>query len=226
MLWTAVDHEHTDDWEGYFSGHARSSSGKAWDAANKQLRLRFHVRNRPCMCRQQWANRQITKKIMFNFIVSTETCIFQICSLTHWLLTYWLIWLIKHPFSSVRFDISLQNFKKPLFDISPRTERKKLSEEYLLVIFAAERKLWAIFLSQVHLWKQQTAWSRQLKTLQRLPPTRAFEGFFSVCFKPEFSWTSINCFHGFPRALTERVPSSLNEGRIISNDDGFFKLFY
>ena len=112
-------------WEGYFSGHARSSSGKAWDAANKQPRLRFHVRNRPCMCRQQWANRQITKKIMFNFIVSTETCIFQICSLTHWLLTYWLIWLIKHPFSSVRFDISLQNFKKPLFDISPRTERKK-----------------------------------------------------------------------------------------------------
>ena len=49
---------------------------------------------------------------------------------------------------------------------------------------------------------------------------------FSCLFKPKFSWTSINCFHGFPRALTERVPSSVNEGRIISNDDGFLKLFY
>ena len=25
------------------------------DTANKQPRLRFHVRNRPCMCRQQWS---------------------------------------------------------------------------------------------------------------------------------------------------------------------------
>ena len=31
----------------------------------------------------------------------------------------------------------------------------------------------------------------------------------------------INCFYGFPCALTEKVLSSLNEGRIISNDDGF-----
>ena len=48
---------------------------------------------------------------------------------------------------------------------------------------------------------------------------------FSCLFKPKFSWTSINCFHGFPRALTEKVPSSLNEGRIISNDDGFLNYF-
>ena len=65
---------------------------------------------------------------------------------------------------SVRFDISLQNFKKPLVDISRRIERKKLSEEYLVIILAAERKLWAIFLSRVHLWKQQTPGSRRLKT--------------------------------------------------------------
>ena len=62
--------------------------------------------------------------------------------------------------------------------------------------------------------------------LQRLPLTRAFEGFFFCLFKAEFPWTSINCFHGFPRALAEKVPWSLNEGRITSNDDGFFKLFY
>ena len=42
---------------------------------------------------------------------------------------------------SMRFDISLQNFKKPLVDISRRIERKKLSEEYLVIILAAERKL-------------------------------------------------------------------------------------
>ena len=64
-----------------------------------------------------------------------------------------------------------------------------------------------------------------LLLLQRLPLTRAFEGFFFCLFKPEFSWTSINCFHGFPRALTEKVPSSLNEGRIISNDDVFLSCF-
>ena len=28
-----------------------------------------------------------------------------------------------------------------------------------------------------------------------------------------------------PRALTEKVPSSLNEGQIISNDDGFLNYF-
>ena len=54
--------------------------------------------------------------------------------------------------------------------------------------------------------------------------TRLWRVFFCV-FKPEFSWTSINCFHGFPRALTEKVPSSQNEGRIISNDDGFLNYF-
>ena len=49
--------------------------------------------------------------------------------------------------------------------------------------------------------------------------------FFFCLFKPEFSWMSINRFHGFPRALTEKVPSSLNEGRIILNDDGFLNYF-
>ena len=67
--------------------------------------------------------------------------------------------------------------------------------------------------------EQQTPWTSF--SLQRLPLTRAFKGFF---FR-EFSWTSINCFHGFTRALTEKVPSSLNEGRIISNDDGFLNYF-
>ena len=48
-------------WEGYFFGHARSSSGRAWNTANKQPRLRFHVRNTPCICRQQWSKWTKTK---------------------------------------------------------------------------------------------------------------------------------------------------------------------
>ena len=44
--------------------------------------------------------------------------------------------------SSMKFDISLQNFKKPLVDISsPKIERNKRSEEYLVMILAVERKL-------------------------------------------------------------------------------------
>ena len=39
--------------------------------------------------------------------------------------------------------------------------------------------------------------------------TRVLEWIFFPLFKPEFSWTSINCFHRFPCALTEKVPSSL-----------------
>ena len=42
---------------------------------------------------------------------------------------------------SMRFDISLQNFKKPLVDISPRIQKKKLYEEYLVIILAAEKTL-------------------------------------------------------------------------------------
>ena len=34
-------------------------------------------------------------------------------------------------------------------------------------------------------------------------------GFFFPLFTLEFSWTSINCFHRFPCALTEKVPSLL-----------------
>ena len=50
--------------------------------------------------------------------------------------------------------------------------------------------------------------------------------FFCSLFTPEFSRTSIKCFHGFPSALTEKVPSSLKEGRRltrkITNDEGVF----
>ena len=55
---------------------------------------------------------------------------------------------------SIRFDISLQNFNKPLDIFSPQIERKR-SEEYLVITLAVKRKLWAIFLPRVHLCKSK-----------------------------------------------------------------------
>ena len=89
-----------------------------------------------------------------------------------------------------------------------------------------------IYVSRDHFWssprkkrKLKMGWRDAIQyILQRLPLTRALKGFFCL-FKLEFSWTSINCFHGFPRALKEKVLLSLNEGRIISNDDGFLNYF-
>ena len=72
--------------------------------------------------------------------------------------------------------------------------------------------------------------SRKRPTLQRLPLTRALEGFFFSLLKPEVSWTRQSTVSMvFSRALTEKVPSSLNEGqrltRIILNDDVVFDYF-
>ena len=53
-------------------------------------------------------------------------------------------------------------FKKPLDIFWPQIQRKG-SEDYLVMILAINRKLWAIFLPRVHLEKQQTPGSR-LKT--------------------------------------------------------------
>ena len=53
-------------------------------------------------------------------------------------------------YPSIRFDISLQKFKKPL-DIFSRQIGRKRSEEYLVIIFAVKRRLEAIFLPRVHL---------------------------------------------------------------------------
>ena len=75
--------------EGYSSGHARRCSGRAWNTANKQPRLGFHVRNRPCTCRQQWCKSDKIIKVMLDFIVSTKKFIFS--DLTHWLIDSWLM---------------------------------------------------------------------------------------------------------------------------------------
>ena len=60
--------------------------------------------------------------------------------------------LVTMIWPSIRFDITLQNFKKPSDVFSLQTERKRC-EEYLVITLTVKRKLWAIFLPRVHLEK-------------------------------------------------------------------------
>ena len=59
-----------------------------------------------------------------------------------------------------------------------------------------------------------------------VPLTRSLKGFFFSLLKPEFSWRSINCFHGL---LTFSERTSVNEGqrlmRLISNENSVFYYF-
>ena len=62
-----------------------------------------------------------------------------------------LVYARDVTYNSFRFDISLQNFKKPLDIFWPLLNTKeKRSQEYLVTILAVKRKLWAIFLPRVH----------------------------------------------------------------------------
>ena len=72
---------------------------------------------------------------------------------------------------SIRFDISLQNFQKPLDSFSPQIERKH-SKEYYSYNSDCKRKLWAIFLPQVRLCKKQTPGSPGLKHKLKLEACR------------------------------------------------------
>ena len=77
-------------------------------------------------------------------------------------------------------------------------------------------------------------WLVSLLLLQRLSLTRPLNTrprkVFFCLLKPEFSWTSINCSHGFLTRSDGAVPSSLNEGRRlkrkISNDVSFLIIWW
>ena len=69
------------------------------------------------------------------------------------------VWFIHEQWSNLQYSI---RFKNPLDVFWPQIQRKG-SEEYLVMILAVNRKLWAIFLPRVHLEKEQTPGSR-LKT--------------------------------------------------------------
>ena len=59
---------------------------------------------------------------------------------------------IHEQWSNLQYSI---RFKKPLDIFWPQIQRKG-SEDYLVMILALNRKLWAIFLPRVHLEKEQT----------------------------------------------------------------------
>ena len=75
-----------------------------------------------------------------NFMKSSVVYAASLCTFIRIETTIW---------PSIRFDISLQNFEKPLDIFSPQIETKR-SEEYLVIILAVKRKLWAILLPWVH----------------------------------------------------------------------------
>ena len=63
------------------------------------------------------------------------------------------IW--DNDLTEYRFDIGLQNFKKPLDIFLPQIEGKR-SKEYFIIILAVKERFDLFFLPRVHLWKLQT----------------------------------------------------------------------
>ena len=61
----------------------------------------------------------------------------------------------KMIWPSIRIDISLQNFKRPLDVFSPQIERKRF-QKIFSYNSVCKTKLWPIFLPQVHIWKIKT----------------------------------------------------------------------
>ena len=72
------------------------------------------------------------------------------------------VWFMRLKFIHEQWSNLHIRFKKPLDSFWPQIQRKG-SEDYLVMILAINRKLWAIFLPRVHLEKEQTPGSR-LKT--------------------------------------------------------------
>ena len=86
-------------------------------------------------------------------------CVFFFFSVS-WSRAYGLCGLSLYTSNDLTYN-SIR-FKKPLDIFWPQIQRKG-SEDYLVMILAVNRKLWAIFLPRVHLEKEQTPGSR-LKT--------------------------------------------------------------
>ena len=72
------------------------------------------------------------------------------------------VWFMRLKFIHEQWSNLHIRFKKPLDSFWPQIQRKG-SEDYLVMILAINRKLWAIFLPRAHLEKEQTPGSR-LKT--------------------------------------------------------------
>ena len=89
-------------------------------------------------------------------------CLWCVCVFfsVSWSRAYGLCGLSLYTSNDLTYD-SIR-FKKPLDLFWPQIQRKG-SQEYLVMILAVNRKLWATFLHRVHLEKEQTPGSR-LKT--------------------------------------------------------------
>ena len=84
---------------------------------------------------------QLLSLMCFNFFSVSRSRAYGLCDLS--------------LYTSNDITYNSITFKKPLDIFWPQIRRKG-SDDYLVMILAVNRKLWAIFLPQVHLEKEQT----------------------------------------------------------------------
>ena len=143
---------------------------------SKSLEIRFRMASFskmslltcPCLRRKRVEKSQAILKHLMTFRSSISTgkpeqllslmCFFFFS--VSWSQAYGLCGLSLYTSNDLTYN-SIR-FKKPLYIFWPQIQRKG-SEDYLVMILAVNRKLWAIFLPRVHLEKEQTPGSR-LKT--------------------------------------------------------------
>ena len=89
-------------------------------------------------------------------------------------------------YNSIGFDISLQNFKKPLDVFWPQLNtKKKRSEEYLVTIFGYKKKALSDFLPSSSSWKIAR---KHREVGLKHKSARFFIKFISLCLP--YSWFS------------------------------------
>ena len=123
----------------------------------------------PCLRRKRVEKSQAILKHLMTFGSSISTGkpeqlyivfdVFRFSSVS-WSRAYGLCGLSLYTNNDLTYN-SIR-FKKPLDIFWPHIQRKG-SEDYLVIILAVNRKLWAIFFPRVHLEKEPTSGSR-LKT--------------------------------------------------------------
>ena len=111
----------------------------------------------PCLRRKKVEKSQAILEHLMTFRSSISTgkpeqllsmmCFFSV----FWSRAYDLCGLSLYTSNDLNYN-SIR-FKKPLDIFWPQIQRKG-SKDYLVMILAINRKLWAIFLPRVHLWKQ------------------------------------------------------------------------
>ena len=134
---------------------------------SKSLEMRFRMASFskmclltcPCLRRKRVEKSQAILQHLMTVRSSISTgkpdyCLWCVFFLVSWSRAYSLCGLSLNTSNDLTYINSIR-FKKPLDSLWPQIQRKG-SEDYLVMILAVNRKLWAIFLPRVHLEKERT----------------------------------------------------------------------